>query len=141
MQVFPATAVKGNSEKDNAQEEFGDPEGSFPPMVAFSSFRQAPERPLPSEEKGQGESKSGSEERSEDRGPGTSNPCPLNSQLKNYFYPAGESIDFEFAYQACPSKSLRRSGNSSAGFFVPASPTFPPISRTYPKNCQNLTDC
>ena len=38
MQVFPATAVKGNSEKDIAQEEFGDPEGSFPPMIAFSPF-------------------------------------------------------------------------------------------------------
>ena len=141
MQVFPATAVKGNSEKDNAEEEPAIQKDPYPPLIAFSAFRQNPELPAPSEEKGRDESNSGSEERSEDRWPGTLSPCLFDSQLKNYFYPAGESIDFEFAYQAYPSKSLRRSGNSSAGFFVPGSPPSTPASLTFPENCQNLTDC
>ena len=133
MQVLPAAAVEGKLRKRQCRGGAGDPEGSLSSDDCFLSFRQNPELPAPSEEKGRDESNSGSEERSEDRGPGTSSPCLFDSQLKNYFYPAGESIDFEFAYQAYPSKSLRRSGNSSAGFFVPASPLPPPSPSPVPK--------
>jgi hypothetical protein len=52
MQVFPATAVKGNSEKDNAEEEPAIQKDPYPPLIAFSAFRQNPELPAPSEEKG-----------------------------------------------------------------------------------------
>ena len=48
MQVFSATAVKGNSEKDNAEEEPAIQKDPYPPMIAFSPFAKTRscQRPL-----------------------------------------------------------------------------------------------
>ena len=47
MQVLPAAAVEGKLRKRQCRGGVGDPEGSFPPMIAFSPFTRTRSRHHP----------------------------------------------------------------------------------------------
>ena len=127
MQVFPAAAVKGNSEKDNAEEEPVIQKDPYPPMIAFSPFAKTRscQRSLKRRAGTNRRAEVKREVKTAGREPRVPSPAPSPGLRRLVIYPTGETLISSLLTRHVPRNCCGVQGTPRRGFFVPP-PTHPP---------------